>query len=164
MFARKESANSVYNRLATKAAVLVWSLKTVNAVLQLRFTKLDTIIDFLKKHMKESTTNSDIIKEILKDIVDYVLENSGSNQAYHPFTDGQHRTGVYIEVKDRFLLKKETINTIVKARRNFENLVTELYREVYIAEPKPTKRDFCIYSGDKTAMSVIVFFKNAIDN
>lgn len=163
-FTANGTPNNVYNRLAYKAAVLVWSLTVANRELNLGLTNVHKLVDFLKPHMKETTDNSDIIEEILKDIVEYTLENSANGQACHPFTNGNIRTGVYIEDKNWFLLKKETIMSIVKDRRGYEHLIAELYREGYIVQPKTVKMDFNTFSGGRTSMSGIVFQKNIIDN
>lgn len=153
--------SSLYGRLATKAAALYWSLNEANKVLGLGINTAP-LVPFLIQHMTSTSTNADIIEEIVIDIVERVIQNSGPGESFHPITQNRSREGYNAEEDDFFLIKKDALVKILDGRRKVEPFLDELVREGYIPSKKSVRKTVNNEIGLPSSTSGYLFPKKII--
>ncbi len=145
----KRGVTGVFSRLAMKSAVLVWSLYKAEKVVGLPKLNIKRLIQYLIGQMKSASSESDILKEIVRDIAQYVLQNCAEGESFHPFNQ-RPREGLYIEGRDTFLVHPTVVKKIVGQRREYKFLINELLKEGYVRK-KGKRFTFDKYDGRRTS-------------
>ena len=158
------NASTLYGRLTSKAAMLYWSLKEANEVLDLGLNP-DTLIPFLIEQMSETATNGDIIREIVRDVAEHVRQNSAEGETFHPhFTPNRLREGFNCKDDDHFYVKRTCLERIVAGRRNIRLLIDELYKEGYLKERGSSTVTFKTEYGSTSSTSGYAFRKQEVQD
>lgn len=152
----KEGGSPVYQRLAKKAAILLWSLEKANELFDFELDT-DILIPFLMSNMADETEEVDMLKIIVRDVVEYVIQNSGAGESFNVAAESWKREGLNSkgEGDNDFVIKTKVFERIVAGRRKTTELKKELYKEGYIYSVNSEQKAICMRDskGDITRKS-----------
>lgn len=154
---RDVNLTGAYARLSFKAAVLVWSLQEATKVLGIPEINVHSFANYLKLHMKDTTEQVDIIKEIVREIANHVYQNKNFGEYFHPYTEPSRREGIYDEKNRDLVIKTEAIKRLVNNRREYKNFLRELLKEGYVTSTSPESINIYKADGTRTTASGIRF-------
>lgn len=155
--------DNVFERLRSKAAILLWALNKANKLLGLEI-RASSIIPLLTKHMRSAASQADVIIEILKEVATHVSQNHGDYETFHPYANTGNRDGLFIPSENTFLVKKGCIQRIIGDRYTVRDFIIELHNRGIISKKESVSKNYKNKEGGRTQCSGYEFFKNKVED